>query len=86
MYENSNIEIDHNGQPIELPAIPTEEAVSPGDETRKIIQLILDDEGMPMIQYANVNASEVLGALSIAQAIFKQKKVVLPSVKASIMI
>lgn len=62
----------------EVSSIPEE---IPLYEEEKIIQLILDKDGIPTIQSSNVNMSEILGSFELAKEIVLQKRVQNPNLK-----
>lgn len=47
----------------------------------KIIQITFSPEGLPVVNYANLGISEVVGALTVAQEIVLQRKVNIPMAK-----
>lgn len=50
----------------------------------KIVQLILDEAGMPTIQSSNLTAAEIIGALELAKEILLHKRVSNPLIKQTI--
>lgn len=51
----------------------------------KIIQITLDEDGLPVIQTQNMQPFEIIGALEASRELYNLRKIVQPTVKNTLL-